>query len=56
MLNTLTSQWVVFPSTEGFAGYKDYGFHLRAYMRVLPVQVLGAAITAGLVLLAGWIF
>jgi hypothetical protein len=53
LLNTITPKWVVFPGTEGFAGYKDYGFHLRAHLRALPAQVLGAAVTAGLVLLAG---
>ncbi|MEX2161315.1 MAG: hypothetical protein WD751_05305 [Anaerolineales bacterium] len=52
VLNTITPKWVVFPGTEGFAGYKDYGFHLRAHLKALPAQVLGAAITAGLVLLA----
>ena len=55
LLNTITPKWVVFPGTEGFAGYKDYGFHLRAHLRVLPAQVLGAALTAGLVLLAAWV-
>jgi hypothetical protein len=56
VLNTITPKWVVFPGTEGFAGYKDYGFHLRAHLKALPSQVIGAAITAGLVLLAGAIF
>lgn len=56
VLNTITPKWAVFPGTEGFAGYKDYGFHGRAHLRVLPAQVLGAAVTAGLVLLAGWLF
>lgn len=51
LLNTLTPKWAVFPGTEGFAGYKDYGFHLRAHLKVIPTQVTGAAITAGLVLL-----
>jgi hypothetical protein len=56
LLNTITPKWVVFPGTEGFAGYKDYGFHGRAHLRVLPAQVIGAAVTAGLVLLVGWLF
>lgn len=53
VLNTITPKWAVYPGTEGFAGYKDYGFHLRAHVRVLPAQVVGAAVTAGVVLLAG---
>lgn len=51
LLNTITPKWAVFPGTEGFAGYKDYGFHLRAHLKVIPAQVAGAAVTAGLVLL-----
>lgn len=56
VLNTITPKWAVYPGTEGFAGYKDYGFHLRAHLKALPAQVGGAGLTAGLVLLAGWIF
>lgn len=56
VLNTFTPKWAVYPGTEGFAGYKDYGFHGRAHLRVLPAQIFGAAITAGLVLLALWAF
>jgi hypothetical protein len=52
ILNTITPKWAVFPGTEGFAGYKNYGFHGRAHLKVLPAQILGAAFTAGLVLLA----
>lgn len=51
LLNTLTPKWVVFPGTEGFAGYKDYAFHGRAHLKALPAQIIGAAICAGLVLL-----
>jgi hypothetical protein len=52
VLNTITPKWAVYPGTEGFAGYKNYGFHGRAHLRVLPAQILGSAIAAGLVLLA----
>lgn len=52
VLNTITPKWAVFPGTEGLAGYKNYGFHGRAHLKVLPAQILGAAVTAGLVLLA----
>ena len=30
---TITPSFAVYPGTEGFAGYKDYGFHLKAHAR-----------------------
>lgn len=51
LLNTLTPKFVVFPGTEGFAGYKDYVFHGRAHLKVLPAQIIGSAVCAALVLL-----
>lgn len=50
ILNTITPRWAVYPGTEGFAGYKDYGFHLRAHVKALPSLVIGAAVIAALVL------
>lgn len=55
VLNTITPKWAVFPGTEGFAGYKDYGFHGRAHLRVLPAQIIGAAVMAGIVLGISWL-
>jgi hypothetical protein len=43
ILNTITPKFFVYPGTEGFAGYKDYGFHLRAHLRGLVLLVLLAA-------------
>jgi hypothetical protein len=51
LMNTFTPSWIVFPGTEGFAGYKDYGFHGRAHLRALIPQAIAAAIIAGIVLL-----
>lgn len=48
---TITPSVFVYPGTEGFAGYKDYGFHLRAHVRAFPVQVVVVAVLAGLVYL-----
>lgn len=48
VLNTITPQWTVFPGTEGFAGYKDYGFHGRAHLKALPGLAIAAALLAGL--------
>jgi hypothetical protein len=47
ILNTITPKFFVYPGTEGFAGYKDYGFHLRAHLRGLVLLVALAAPVAG---------
>lgn len=51
ILNTWTPKILVFPGTEGFPGYKDYGFHGRAHLKAAPLLLLGAAISAALTLL-----
>jgi hypothetical protein len=51
VLNTLTPKWAIFPGTEGFAGYKDYGFHGRAHLKAFPLLLFGALISAGLTLI-----
>ncbi len=47
---TITPRIVVYPGTEGFAGYKDFGFHLRAHARgillLIPVAAAIAGVTA----------
>ena len=48
ILNTWTPKILIFPGTEGFAGYKDYGFHGRAHLKAAPLLILGAGISAGL--------
>ena len=56
ILNTLTPKWAVYFGTEGFAGYKDYGFHGRAHLKALPLLLIGAVISAGFALLLPMIF
>jgi len=51
ILNTFTPKMFVYPGTEGFTGYKDYGFHLRGHLKVFPMMLLGSVITAELALL-----
>jgi hypothetical protein len=51
LLNTWTPKWVIYPGTEGFAGYKDYGFHGRAHLKAAPLLLFGAVISAVLSLL-----
>lgn len=52
IMNTITPKWVVYPGTEGFAGYKDYMFHLRAHVRGLFVLLVMSALITGGVWLA----
>ena len=51
VLNTITPKWAVYPGTEGFAGYKDYGFHGRAHLKAAPLLIIGGLISAGLTVL-----
>ncbi len=41
---TWTPAIVVLPGTEGMAGYKDYGFHLRAHLRAAPALAIACAV------------
>jgi hypothetical protein len=43
---TITPRFMVVPGTEGFAGYKDYGFHIRQHLKSLPFMLLGAILIA----------
>jgi hypothetical protein len=47
IMNTWTPSFVVYPGTEGFAGYKDYMFHARAHVRGLVGLLVFAALIAG---------
>ncbi|MCW5874076.1 MAG: hypothetical protein KIS88_05460 [Anaerolineales bacterium] len=51
LLNTITPRQFVYPGTEGFAGYKNYGFHGRAHLRALPGQAVFVLMAAGVVAL-----
>ena len=51
-LAVLCPSFVVLPGTEGLAGYKDYGFHLRGFLigtvLILVISVLMAGVVAAL--------
>ena len=53
MFCTITPKFVVIPGTEGFAGYKDFGMHLRAHfgkgLVILAVSGLAIAGVAWLI-------
>lgn len=46
---TITPKFLVVPGTEGLAGYKDYGFHLRQHAKSIPMMVLMALVIAAVV-------
>jgi hypothetical protein len=43
---TITPRFMVVPGTEGLAGYKDYGFHIRQHLRSVIFMTLGALLIA----------
>jgi len=43
---TITPRFMVVPGTEGLAGYKDYGFHIKQHLRALPLMPLAALLIA----------
>jgi len=40
-------KFVVLPGTEGLAGYNDYGFHFRAFLRGLVIITVFSLLIAG---------
>jgi hypothetical protein len=48
---TLTPRFVVLPGTEGLAGYRDYGAHLRGFLIGLGLALAASAVIGGLTLL-----
>lgn len=48
---TIQPSFFVFPGTEGFFGYRDYGFHLRQHAKAFPILVVVIAVVAWVVLL-----
>jgi hypothetical protein len=45
---TITPKFIVLPGTEGMAGYKDYGFHFRGFLKGIIICLVSALIFAGL--------
>jgi hypothetical protein len=49
IFNTLQPRFIILPGTEGMAGYHDYGFHFRQFLKgtagSLVVSLMIAAIT-----------
>ncbi|WP_420631303.1 nitroreductase [Candidatus Leptofilum sp.] len=45
---TLKPKFIIWPGTEGMAGYDDYGFHLKTALPALPMAILPSLIIAAL--------
>jgi hypothetical protein len=45
---TLRPGIVVLPGTEGAEGYRDYGFHFRAFLKGLAGSLVGSLMVAGM--------
>jgi hypothetical protein len=52
---TITPKFIVLPGTEGMAGYKDYGFHFRGFLKGTVICLVSALIFAGLATLVYFI-
>ena len=48
MFCTITPSFVVIPGTEGFAGYKDKSFHLKAHTKGIFITAAGALLITGI--------
>ncbi len=49
---TLRPAIIVLPGTEGMAGYRDYGFHFRGFLKGTAGSVVASAAIAGIAALA----
>jgi hypothetical protein len=47
----LTPSFVIIPGTEGMEGYKDYGYHFRAFLKGSILSVIAGLLIAGIVTL-----
>jgi len=45
---TLQPRFVVLPGTEGMAGYKDYDFHFKAFLRGTVLCLIASLVIAGI--------
>ncbi len=45
---TLQPKFTVLPGTEGLAGYKDYAFHFKAFLRGTVLCFLASLVIAGI--------
>lgn len=51
IFNTIKPRFIVLPGTEGMAGYRNYGFHFRAFLKGTAGALIASAVIAILVVL-----
>lgn len=51
IFNTIRPAFIVLPGTEGMAGYRDYGFHFRKFLKGVAGAMLAGLVAGGLALL-----
>lgn len=51
LFNTMRPRFMVLPGTEGMAGYGDYGFHFRQFLKGTIGSLLGSVVLAALLML-----
>jgi len=49
IFNTIQPHFIVLPGTEGMAGYRDYGFHFRAFLKGTAGSLIVSAVITGIV-------
>jgi hypothetical protein len=49
MFCTITPGFVVIPGSEGMAGYKEYGYHFRGFLKGTVLSAVAGAVIAGVV-------
>ena len=51
IFNTLQPKMIILPGTQGMAGYKEYAFHFRGFLKGLVFCLMGALVSAGIAML-----
>jgi hypothetical protein len=51
IFNTLQPKFIVLPGTAGMAGYRDYGFHFKAFLRGTLILLVASPIIAAIAML-----
>jgi hypothetical protein len=49
LFSTIQPSFIVLPGTEGMAGYKDYGYHLKVSWPAVPMLTIPSAIIAWII-------
>ena len=56
LLVIIQPKFIFIPGTEGLAGYKDFAFHFRGFLKGIIYSVVIGLLFAGITMLVLWIF